>query len=72
MHKTPDDGSTNWSTRSLAEHVCVGKDTGARIWRNHNLKPWKVDTFKISTDPDVEAKLVDVVGLYLNPPEREP
>jgi len=56
----------------LAEHVCVGKDTGARIWRNHNLKPWKVDTFKISTDPDVEAKLVDVVGLYLNPPEREP
>ena len=70
LHETPDDGSTNWSTRSLAEHVGVGKDTVARIWRNHNLKPWKVDTFKISTDPDFEAKLVDVVGLYLNPPER--
>ena len=42
----------------------------ARIWRNHNLKPWKVETFKISNDPDFEAKLVDVVGLYMNPPER--
>ena len=35
-----------------------------------NLKPWQVDTFKVSNDPDFEAKLVDVVGLYLNPPER--
>ena len=42
----------------------------ARIWRNHNLKPWKVDTFKISNDPDFEEKLVDVVGLYMDPPER--
>ena len=42
----------------------------ARIWADHDLKPWKVDTFKISNDPDFEAKLVDVVGLYLNPPER--
>ena len=42
----------------------------ARIWRNHNLKPWKVETFKISNDPDFEEKLVDVVGLYMDPPER--
>ncbi|MEP7092215.1 MAG: hypothetical protein ABI776_19085 [Nocardioidaceae bacterium] len=42
----------------------------AQIWRDHGLKPWKVETFKISTDPHFEAKLVDVVGLYLNPPER--
>ena len=42
----------------------------ARIWRARNLQPWRVDTFKISNDPDFEAKLVDVVGLYLNPPER--
>ena len=48
----------------------IGKDTVARIWRDHNLKPWKVDDFKISTDPRFEDKLVDVVGLYLNPPER--
>jgi transposase len=48
----------------------VGKDTVARIWRDHNLKPWRTEGFKISNDPDFEAKLVDVVGLYLNPPER--
>jgi transposase len=48
----------------------VGKDTVARIWRARNLKPWKVDTFKLSNDPDFEAKLIDVVGLYLDPPER--
>ena len=54
----------------MAERFGIGKDTVARIWKNHNLKPWKVDTFKISTDPDFEKKLVDVVGLYLNPPER--
>jgi transposase len=70
LHASPDDGSTHWSTRLMAERFGVGKDTVARIWKDHNLKPWKVDTFKISTDPDFEKKLVDVVGLYLNPPER--
>lgn len=70
LHAVPDDGSTHWSTRLMAERFGIGKDTVARIWKNHNLKPWKVDTFKISTDPDFEKKLVDVVGLYLNPPER--
>jgi transposase len=70
MTETPVDTSTHWSTRTLAERVGVGKDTVARIWRDHGLKPWKVDTFKVSTDPDFEAKLVDVVGLYLNPPQR--
>lgn len=48
----------------------VSKDTVARIWRARKLRPWRVDTFKLSTDPNFEAKLVDVVGLYLNPPER--
>jgi transposase len=70
LHAVPDDGSTHWSTRLMAQRFGIGKDTVARIWKNHNLKPWKVDTFKISTDPDFEKKLVDVVGLYLNPPER--
>lgn len=54
----------------MANRFGIGKDTVARIWRDHNLKPWKVDTFKVSNDPRFEEKLVDVVGLYLNPPER--
>ena len=70
MTETPADTSTHWTTRTLAERLGIGKDTVARIWRDHNLKPWKLETFKVSTDPDFEAKLVDVVGLYLNPPER--
>src|SRR2546421_2547306 len=66
----PGDGSTHWTTRSLAVRVGVGKDAVARIWADHNLKPWKVETFKVSNDPRFEDKLVDVVGLYLNPPVR--
>ena len=66
----PDDGSTRWSTRTMADRHGVGKDTVARIWRARKLRPWRVDTFKLSNDPDFEAKLVDVVGLYLDPPER--
>jgi transposase len=66
----PPDGSTHWSTRTMAAHVGIGKDAVAKIWADHNLKPWKVDTFKVSNDPRFEEKLVDVVGLYLNPPAR--
>ena len=54
----------------MAKRHGIGKDTVARIWRDHGLKPWKVDTFKISNDPNFEEKLVDVVGLYVNPPEK--
>jgi len=70
QHERPADGSTHWSTRSMAARVGIGKDAIARIWADHNLKPWKIDTFKISNDPLFEQKLVDVVGLYLNPPAR--
>ncbi|MEX2251091.1 MAG: IS630 family transposase [Acidimicrobiia bacterium] len=70
MYNKPDDGSAHWTTRSMAKRFGIGKDSVARMWRDHNLKPWKVDTFKISGDPDFEEKLVDVVGLYMNPPER--
>jgi transposase len=70
LHAKPDDGSTHWTTRLMAARHGIGKDSVARIWRDHELKPWKVDTFKISNDPRFEEKLVDVVGLYLNPPER--
>ena len=70
LQELPADGSTHWTTRLLAERFGIGKDTVARIWRDNNLKPWKVDTFKLSNDPHFEDKLVDVVGLYMNPPER--
>jgi transposase len=66
----PADGSTHWSTRTMAARVGIGKDAVAGIWADHGLKPWKVETFKVSNDPLFEEKLVDVVGLYLNPPAR--
>ena len=70
LHTVPDDGSTCWSTRTLGARHGVGKDTVQRIWKARNLRPWQVDTFKLSNDPNFEAKLVDVVGLYLDPPKR--
>ncbi len=70
LHTVPEDGSSYWSTRSLGAKHGVGKDTVQRIWKARNLRPWLVDTFKLSNDPNFEAKLVDVVGLYLDPPER--
>jgi transposase len=59
----PADGSTHWSTRSLAARVGIGKDAVAQIWADHNLKPWKVETFKVSNDPQFEEKLVDFVAI---------
>ena len=70
LHTVPDDESTAWSTRTMGDRHGVGKDTVARIWKARNIRPWRVDTFKLSNDPRFEEKLVDVVGLYLNPPER--
>jgi len=70
LHTVPDDGSTCWSTRTLGAKHGVGKDTVQRIWKSRKLRPWRVDTFKLSNDVDFEAKLVDVVGLYMDPPER--
>jgi len=66
----PDDDATHWTTRTLAARFGIGKDSVARIWRDHGLKPWRVETFKVSTDARFEEKLTDVVGLYLNPPQR--
>jgi len=70
LQAIPDDGSTHWTTRLMAARHGIGKDTVARIWRAHNLKPWQTTRFKVSSDPHFEAKLVDVVGLYMDPPER--
>lgn len=51
LEETPTDTSTHWTTRSLAKRLGVGKDTVARVWRDHEIKPWKVETFKLSSDP---------------------
>jgi transposase len=61
---------THWSTRLLAGELGVGDATVARAWRRFGVKPWRRETFKFSTDPELEAKIRDVVGLYLNPPEK--
>jgi transposase len=70
LHTVPEDGSTQWSTRTMAARHGVSRDFVSRIWRARKIRPWRVELFKLSTDPDFEAKLVDVVGLYLDPPER--
>ena len=61
---------THWSVRTLAKATGVGRDTVHQILRKANLKPHRVGTFSRSTDPDFAAKVVDVVGLYTNPPEN--
>jgi transposase len=67
--KPPPAGVTHWSTRDLAARVGgVSHMTVHRIWRAHALQPHRVETFKFSTDPEAEAKIHDVVGLYLQPP----
>ena len=63
-------GVTHWSSRLLAHELGVGFATIARVWRDWNLQPWRVETFKFSTDPELDAKVKDVVGLYMNPPEN--
>lgn len=62
--------ATQWSTRSLAKKYQVSKDSVQRIWEANNLRPWLVETFKLSNDKYFVEKLRDVVGLYLNPPEH--
>ncbi|WP_454295826.1 IS630 family transposase [Salana multivorans] len=69
LHSRPD-GETHWSCRSMAERVGVSSSQVQRIWAARGLKPHLVDTFKLSNDPRFEEKLVDVVGLYLNPPDQ--
>jgi transposase-like protein len=63
-------GVTHWSSRLLGRHLGVGDATVARAWRKFHVQPWRRQTFKFSTDPELEAKVRDVVGLYLNPPEK--
>ena len=64
------EGATHWSTRTLAPLVGLSPATVRRIWARYGLKPHRVKYFKLSTDPHFLQKLEDVVGLYLNPPEK--
>jgi transposase len=65
----PPAGESHWSVRSLARELALAPTTVARIWREHRLAPHRTRTFKHSNDPELEAKVIDIVGLYLDPPE---
>jgi transposase len=65
----PEDG-THWSVRTMAQVSGVSPASVQRIWAKHGIKPHLIRTFKLSKDPHFEEKLVDVVGLYLDPPEK--
>lgn len=69
LHTTPKD-ATHWSTRSMAKAMGVSNATVARIWDAHGLQPHRVETFKLSKDKRFVEKLTDVVGVYLNPPDK--
>src|SRR5262249_18375396 len=63
-------GVPHWSTRLLGRRLKIGNSTVARAWRGYGIQPWRTGSFRFSTDPALEAKVVDVVGLYLDPPEN--
>lgn len=69
LHTTPPD-ATHWSTRTMAKAQGVSNATVARIWDAHGLQPHRVETFKLSKDKRFVEKLTDVVGVYLNPPDK--
>ena len=61
---------THWSSRLLAGELGISNYSVAKVWRRWGLQPWRTETFKFSTDPELEAKIRDIVGLYMAPPER--
>jgi transposase len=63
-------GMTHWSCRLMAANQGMSKSTVSNLWRSHNLKPHRTKTFKLSRDPKFLQKLTDVIGLYLNPPDK--
>ena len=65
----PPGGESHWSIKRLARATGVSPSSVERIWNEHKLKPHRTRTFKYSTDPELEAKVIDIVGLYLDPPE---
>ena len=69
LESVPED-ATHWSSRGLAKASGLSTSTVQRIWRAFGLQPHRLETFKLSTDPDFVAKVRDVVGLYMSPPDR--
>jgi transposase len=63
-------GVTHWSSRLLAAELGLSNVKVADVWREYGLQPWRAESFKFSTDPQLEAKVRDVIGLYLNPPDK--
>jgi transposase len=63
-------GVTHWSSRLLAQRLGTSHVTITEAWRRYGVRPWKAETFKFSTDPELEAKVADIIGLYLAPPEN--
>src|SRR5208283_248875 len=68
--QTTPPAATHWSTRTLSRHLGVSHMTVARVWDGHGLQPHRVRTFKLSRDKQFVEKLTDIVGLYLNPPDK--
>jgi transposase len=68
--KTRPPDATHWSVRTLAKHLRVSRTMVHGVWQRHDLQPHRVERFKLSNDPKFEEKVRDVVGLYLNPPDR--
>ena len=68
--QTKPENATHWNTREMAKVAGVSQSSVQRIWSANQIKPHLVRTFKLSKDPKFEEKLVDVVGLYMNPPEK--
>ena len=63
-------GVTHWSTRLLAKRLGLSDYTVAKAWRDYGIKPWRAESFRFSTDPELIGKVTDVCGLYLAPPEN--
>jgi len=68
--KTKPSGETHWSVRTLARHLGLSRTMVHRVWQRFEIQPHRVEKFKISHDPNFEEKVRDIVGLYLNPPDR--
>src|SRR5579871_2061349 len=66
----PSDGSTHWSCRKLAKVLGLSKSTVQRVWAQARLKPHRLDGYMASNDPRFEEKAVDIIGLYMNPPQH--
>ena len=70
LESAPPDGGTHWSTRQMAAKTGLSQSTISRVWRAFGLQPHRVEHWKLSKDPLFVEKVRDIVGLYLDPPER--